>query len=398
MPNDFPLLSLAIAFAAALLMGRLIRYIHLPNVTAYLLAGLIIGPIIGILTPETVNSLSVISDLALGFIAYSIGAEFKLSYLKQIGAKPLVITCLESGLASLFVFLSLWAIGQPMPVCLTLAAIAAATAPAATLMVIRQYHADGPVCRMLLPVVAMDDATGLMLYAILSKLAISLNGTGASAGFVELVLLPILQIVESLAVGFGIGLLLSYVLRFFHSRGNRLSLTICAVMIGVGLSDARVLNLSSLLVCMMIGAAMVNVYSKSDAMLEVSDRFTPPLFMLFFVLSGAALDFSVLVTASLVGVVYVLIRVLGKVTGATLGAIIEKCDKNIIRWLGLTLVPQAGVAIGMARLAVKDLPEYGAIINAVVLAGTMIYELTGPLITKFALTKAGEIKKETVKA
>ena len=398
MPNDFPLLSLAIAFAAALLMGRLIRYIHLPNVTAYLLAGLIIGPIIGILTPETVNSLSVISDLALGFIAYSIGAEFKLSYLKQIGAKPLVITCLESGLASLFVFLSLWAIGQPMPVCLTLAAIAAATAPAATLMVIRQYHADGPVCRMLLPVVAMDDATGLMLYAILSKLAISLNGTGASAGFVELVLLPILQIIESLAVGFGIGLLLSYVLRFFHSRGNRLSLTICAVMIGVGLSDARVLNLSSLLVCMMIGAAMVNVYSKSDAMLEVSDRFTPPLFMLFFVLSGAALDFSVLVTASLVGVVYVLIRVLGKVTGATLGAIIEKCDKNIIRWLGLTLVPQAGVAIGMARLAVKDLPEYGAIINAVVLAGTMIYELTGPLITKFALTKAGEIKKETVKA
>lgn len=398
MPNDFPLLSLAIAFAAALLMGRIIRYIHLPNVTAYLLAGLIIGPIIGILTPETVNSLSVISDLALGFIAYSIGAEFKLSYLKQIGAKPLVITCLESGLASLFVFLALWAIGQPMPVCLTLAAIAAATAPAATLMVIRQYHADGPVCRMLLPVVAMDDATGLMLYAILSKFAISLNGTGASAGFVELVLLPILQIVESLAVGFGIGLLLSYVLRFFHSRGNRLSLTICAVMIGVGLSDARVLNLSSLLVCMMIGAAMVNVYSKSDAMLEVSDRFTPPLFMLFFVLSGAALDFSVLMTASLVGVVYVLIRVLGKVTGATLGAIIEKCDKNIIRWLGLTLVPQAGVAIGMARLAVKDLPEYGAIINAVVLAGTMIYELTGPLITKFALTKAGEIKNEAIKA
>ncbi len=399
MPTDFPLLSLAIAFAAALLMGRLIRYIHLPNVTAYLLAGLIIGPICGILSPDIVSSLSVISDLALGFIAYSIGAEFKLSYLKQIGAKPLVITCLESGLASLFVFLALWAIGQPMPVSLTLAAIAAATAPAATLMVIRQYHADGPVCRMLLPVVAMDDATGLMLYAVLSKLAISLSGSGAaSAGFAELVLFPLLQIIESLAIGFAIGLLLSYVLRFFHSRGNRLSLTICAVMIGVGLSDPRVLNLSSLLVCMMIGAAMVNVYSKSDAMLEVSDRFTPPLFMLFFVLSGAALDFSVLITASLVGVVYVIIRVLGKVAGATLGAVIEKCDKNIIRWLGLTLVPQAGVAIGMARLAMQDLPEYGALINAVVLAGTMIYELTGPLITKFALTKAGEIKKEPVKA
>ena len=149
---------------------------------------------------------------------------------------------------------------------------------------------------------------------------------------------------------------------------------------------------------MMIGAAMVNVYSKSDAMLEVSDRFTPPLFMLFFVLSGAGLDFSVLVTASLVGVVYVLLRVLGKVAGATLGAVIEKCDRNIVRWLGLTLVPQAGVAIGMARLAVRDLPEYGALINAVVLAGTMIYELSGPLITKFALTKAGEIKPDTAKA
>ncbi len=394
MPTDLPLLSLAVAFAAALLMGRLVRFLHLPNVTAYLVAGLLLGPVFGVLSPGVTSGLSVISDLALGFIAYSIGAEFKMSYLKQIGVKPLVITCLESGCASLFVFLALLLIGQPMPVCLTLAAIAAATAPAATLMVIRQYHADGPVCRMLLPVVAMDDATGLMLYAVLSKLAISLNGS-ASAGVMELVILPLLQIVGSLAVGFVIGALLTWVLRFFHSRGNKLALTLCAVMIGVGLSDARVLNLSSLLVCMMIGAAMVNLYPKSDAMLEVSDRFTPPLFMLFFVLSGAALDFSVLATASLVGVVYVLIRVAGKVAGATLGAKVEKCEPAIVKWLGLTLIPQAGVAIGMARIALKDLPgQYGAIINAVVLAGTMIYELTGPLITKMALTRAGEIRAE----
>ena len=365
--------------------------------TAYLVAGLILGPILGILSPGVTSSLSVISDLALGFIAYSIGAEFKMSYLKQIGLKPLVITCLESGCASLFVFLALWAIGQPMPVCLTLAAIAAATAPAATLMVIRQYHADGPVCRMLLPVVAMDDATGLILYAVLSRLAVSLSGNGAaSAGVMELVVMPIVQIVASLAIGFVIGLLLSLVQRFFHSRGNRLSLTLCAVMVGVGLS--ALLNLSSLLVCMMIGAAMINYCRVSDSMLEVCDRFTPPLFMLFFVLSGAALDFSVLVTASLVGVVYVIVRVAGKVFGATVGALAEKCDRNIVRWLGLTLVPQAGVAIGMARLAMIDLPEYGAVINAVVLAGTMIYELTGPLITKLALTKAGEIKPEHAKA
>ncbi len=389
--QDFPLLALAIALAVGLLTSRGIRYLHLPNVTGYLVGGLVLGPILGILSPATVSGLSVISDAALGFIAYSIGAEFKLSYLKQIGAKPLVITCLESCCASLFVFLALLALGQPLPLCLTLGAIAAATAPAATLMVIRQYKADGPVCRMLLPVVAMDDATGLILYAILSKLAVSLDG-GAAAGFVNLVLLPLLQIVESLALGLAIGFLLSLVLRFFHSRGNKLALTLTAVFLGVGLSSPQVLNLSSLLVCMMIGAAMVNFCSQSDAMLEVSDRFTPPLFMLFFILSGAALDLSVLAQVGLVGVVYVLARVLGKVAGATAGAKIEGCEPNIVKYLGLTLVPQAGVAIGMARLALQDLPEYGAAINAVILAGTLVYELTGPVITKFALTRAGEIQ------
>ena len=389
--REFPLLALAIALAAGLLLNRGIRYLHLPNVTAYLVGGLLLGPVFGVLDAGTTAGLSIVSDVALGFIAYAIGAEFKLSYLKSIGAKPLVITCLESLCASLFVFLALFATGQPLPMCLTLAAIAAATAPAATLMVIRQYHADGPVCRMLLPVVAMDDATGLILYAVLSKLAISLAG-GAAADFVSLVLLPLLQIVESLALGFAIGFLLSLVLRFFHSRGNKLALTLTAVFLGVGLSSPRVLNLSSLLVCMMIGAAMVNLYQQSDAMLEVCDRFTPPLFMLFFILSGAALDLSVLAQVGLVGVVYVLTRVAGKVAGATAGAKLERCEPNIVKYLGLTLVPQAGVAIGMARLALQDLPEYGAQINAVVLAATLIYELTGPVITKFALTRAGEIQ------
>lgn len=397
---DAPLLYLAIAFAAALAMSRVIRYVHLPNVTAYLIAGLLIGPVFGLVPADQVQAFSIISDVALGFIAYAIGAEFKLSYLRQIGTKPLVITCLESFCASAFVFLALWAFGQPLPICLTLGAIAAATAPAATLMVVRQYHADGPVCRMLLPVVAMDDATGLMLYAILSKLAITIAG-GGTASVVDMLLLPLLQIVESLAVGVVIGVLLCLVLRFFHSRGNKLALTLTAVFIGVGLSATNVLNLSSLLVCMMIGAMMVNLCQGSAAMLEVNDRFTPPLFMLFFVLSGAALDFNALLIAGPICAVYVLVRVLGKASGATLGAVIERCDRTIVKWLGLTLIPQAGVAIGMARLALKDFPGedgYGVIINAVVLAGTLIYELTGPVITKFALTRAGEIKPEKVKA
>ncbi|MBQ6564116.1 MAG: cation:proton antiporter [Clostridia bacterium] len=392
--NQFPLLALAIAMAAGLFMSRLVRYVRLPNVTAYLVAGVLLGPVFGVLDVTTTSSLSIISDVALGFIAYSIGAEFKLSYLKNIGVKPIVITCFESAFASLVVFLALNALGQPLPVSLTLAAIAAATAPAATLMVIRQYKAKGPVCSMLLPVVAMDDATGLILYAVLSNLAISLDKKGVELNVVSLLLMPLLQIILSLLLGLAIGFLLAFVLRFFHSRGNKLALTLCAVFLGVGLSATNVLNLSSLLVCMMIGAALVNLSQGSDAMLEQCDRFTPPLFMLFFVLSGAGLDFSVLTTVGLVGVTYVLARVAGKVLGATLGAVVEKCDRNIIRYLGLTLIPQAGVAIGMARLAMQDLPEYGAIINAVVLAGTLIYELTGPVITKTALLKAGEITPE----
>ena len=396
--SQYPLLCLAIAMAAGLAMSRVIRYVHLPNVTAYLIAGVLLGPVFGVLDVSTISSLSIISDVALGFIAYSIGAEFKLSYLKNIGVKPIVITCFESVFASLVVFLALNAISQPLPVSLTLAAIAAATAPAATLMVIRQYKAKGPVCSMLLPVVAMDDATGLILYAVLSNLAISLDREGTQLSAVSLLLMPLLQIIFSLLLGVAIGFVLSLVLRFFHSRGNKLALTLCAVFLGVGLSATNVLNLSSLLVCMMIGATMVNLCHDSTAMLEQCDRFTPPLFMLFFVLSGAGLNFSVLTTVGLVGVIYVIARVAGKVIGATLGAVVEKCDRNIVRYLGLTLIPQAGVAIGMARLAVQDLPEYGAIINAVVLAGTLVYELTGPVITKTALLKAGEITPENAGA
>lgn len=396
--SQYPLLCLAIAMAAGLAMSRLIRYVRLPNVTAYLIAGVLLGPVFGVLDVNATSSLSIISDVALGFIAYSIGAEFKLSYLKNIGIKPIVITCFESAFASLVVFLALYAIRQPLPVSLTLAAIAAATAPAATLMVIRQYKAKGPVCSMLLPVVAMDDATGLILYAVLSNLAISLDRKGTQLSAVSLLLMPLVQIILSLLLGVVIGFVLSLVLRFFHSRGNKLALTLCAVFLGVGLSAPNVLNLSSLLVCMMIGATMVNLCHDSTAMLEQCDRFTPPLFMLFFVLSGAGLDFSVLTTVGLVGVIYVIARVAGKVLGATLGAVVEKCDRNIIRYLGLTLIPQAGVAIGMARLAMQDLPEYGAIINAVVLAGTLVYELTGPVITKTALLKAGEITPENAGA
>lgn len=390
------LLALAIAFAMGLFFSRLIRYIHLPNVTAYLLAGLVVGPyVLNALTPEMNTQLSIISDVALGFIAYSIGSEFKMSYLKEIGIKPIIITIFEGCTASLLVFLVLFLIGQPLPLCLALGAIAAATAPAATLMVIRQYKANGPVSKMLLPVVAMDDALGLILYAVMIALARTIE-RGEVLTVMTLVVKPLVEIVGSLALGVVIGLVLVYVLRFFHSRGNKLSLTIMVVFAAVGLSNMW--GLSSLLVCMMVGATMVNLCRQSDAMLEQCDRFTPPLFLLFFVLSGANLDLAVLPTVGVVGIAYVLTRAVGKALGATIGAKLEKCDANIVKYLGFTLIPQAGVAIGMARMCQTSLPEYGTVINAVVLAGTLIYELTGPVITKIALTKAGEIKSDVKKA
>ena len=386
------LLALSIAMAVGLLMSRFIRLIHLPNVTAYLIAGLLVGPyVLNVLSPALNSELAIISDVALGFIAYSIGSEFKLTYLKEIGVKPMVITLFEGCTASLFVFATLLVMGQPLPLCLALGAIAAATAPAATLMVVRQYKANGPVTKMLLPVVAMDDALGLMLYAVMMAIARTIE-RGTALTVTTLLLKPLGEIVGSLALGVALGLVLVYVLRFFHSRGNKLALTIMMVFAAVGLSSMW--GLSSLLVCMMLGATMVNLCPQSNVMLEQCDRFTPPLFLLFFVLSGANLDLSVLPTVGMVGVAYVLARALGKSLGGTMGAVVEKCDPNIVKYLGLTLIPQAGVAIGMARMSMTALPEYGAVINAVVLSGTLIYELTGPVITKIALTRAGEIKSE----
>ena len=386
------LLALSIAMAVGLLMSRFIRLIRLPNVTAYLIAGLLVGPyVLNVLSPALNSQLAIISDVALGFIAYSIGSEFKLNYLKEIGVKPMVITLFEGCTASLLVFVTLLVMGQPLPLCLALGAIAAATAPAATLMVVRQYKANGPVTKMLLPVVAMDDALGLMLYAVMMAIARTIE-RGTALTVTTLLLKPLGEIFGSLALGVLLGLVLVYVLRFFHSRGNKLALTIMMVFAAVGLSSMW--GLSSLLVCMMLGATMVNLCPQSNVMLEQCDRFTPPLFLLFFVLSGANLDLSVLPTVGMVGVAYVLSRALGKSLGGTMGAVVEKCDPNIVKYLGLTLIPQAGVAIGMARMSMTALPEYGAVINAVVLSGTLIYELTGPVITKIALTRAGEIKSE----
>ncbi len=375
----------------ALLMTRVMKKISLPNVTGYLIAGLIAGPYcLKLYTSENLNALGIITNVALGFIAFSIGGEFKLSSLKQLGAKIFVITVFEAVGASVLVITALVLLKFPITLALVLGAIASATAPAATLMVVRQYKAQGPVTSTLLPVVAIDDAVCLMLFSILSSVAKSLESEGGF-NLYQTILKPIIEIVLSLIIGFIIGIILSIATKFFKSRANRISLVVTAVFLGVGISDK--FGLSSLLLCMAIGAALANYSPVSDKVMDGSERWTPPLFMLFFVISGAQFNFSVLKTVGAVGVIYILMRSFGKYFGARLGCRIAGTEKTVRQYLGITLLPQAGVAIGMAQLSLTVVPEYGEQIRAVVLCATLVYELIGPLLTKLALQKAGEIQK-----
>ena len=374
-----------------LLMTRIMKKINLPNVTGYLIAGLLVGPYcLNIFSVENLEGFEILTNAALGFIAFSIGGEFKLSSLKQLGAKVFVITLFEAVGATVIVSTVMILLGIDTSLALILGAIASATAPAATLMVVRQYKASGPVTSTLLPVVAIDDAVCLMLFSILSSVAKSLEA-GAGFDFKSTILKPILEIVGSLVIGFAVGFVLSIATKFFKSRANRISLAVTAVFLGVGLSE--MLGLSSLLLCMAIGAAMANFSKVSDAVMECTDRWTPPLFMLFFVISGAEFNFEIFKTVGLIGVLYLILRSAGKYFGAMAGCALVKTEKNVKKYLGITLLPQAGVAIGMAQLSLTVVPEYGEQIRAVILCATLVYELVGPLLTKIALTKAGEIKK-----
>lgn len=385
------LLYLGIAMTAGLIFNRIVKEFNLPNVTGYLLAGLIIGPYVLNLVPEVaVEQMGIITNVALGFIAFSIGGSFKISNIKAIGGKVLVITFFEACMASLLVTLAVMMFGFPVPVALSLGAIAAATAPATTLLVARQYNAKGPVTSMLLPVVAMDDAICIILFSVMTSIAsVIANGTKLSVG--EMILDPVREIGLSLVLGAAVGFVVAFCSKLFKSRANRIAVIVCSIFLCVALADK--FELSSLLVCMMNSAIMVNFSKESDKMLDVCDRWTPPLFLLFFVISGAELNLSVLKEIGLLGIIYLVARTLGKYLGATSGSAIVKADKNIVKYLGLTLIPQAGVAIAMSQLVITVLPQYGEQIRAVILAATLVYELTGPLITKAALSKAGEIKK-----
>ena len=409
------LLSLSIALLAGLLLSRLAKVLKLPAVTAYLVAGILVGPfllgrlsIFGVhlgFVEEDLSAFKIISEVALGFIAFSIGNEFRLSDLKKNGVKATVIGIFQAVVATLLVDAVLIVVALTTKVisleaAIVLGAIASATAPAATLMVVKQYKAKGPLTDILLPIVAIDDAVGLVLFAISFGIAKAI-GSG-EISLISILAEPIIEVVASLALGALMGFLFHLCERFFHSRSKRLAVSVTFVLLTVALSMIKFkagnvhVGFSSLLVCMMLGTVFCNVCDFSLELMDRVDRWTAPLFVLFFVISGAELDLTVFMSLGivLVGVAYILARSAGKYFGAFASAKAMKCDKQITRFLGVTLLPQAGVALGMAIKAsdpVTGLGDTGAVVAQITLFAVLIYELIGPLLTKIALTKAGEI-------
>jgi Kef-type K+ transport system membrane component KefB len=394
-------------------MSRPAKLLKLPAVTAYLVAGIIVGPFclgllgiegLGFPSIEQVEGLKIISDVALGFIAFSIGNEFRLSQLKKTGKQATIIGILQAVVTTLLVDAVLITFALTtgkisVSVAIVLGAIASATAPAATLMVVKQYKAKGPLTDILLPVVALDDAVGLVIFAVSFGVAKALS-VGGAISVAAVILNPLIEITASLLLGFVMGVLFDFTEKFFHSNSKRLSISITFVFLTVALSMIDIplgggihISFSSLLVCMMLGTVFCNMCDFSEELMERADKWTAPLFILFFVLSGAELDFSVFgsVYVIIVGVLYILSRSAGKYFGAYGSSLISGTSPTIKKYLGITLLPQAGVALGMSLQAEQALGADGFLIRNIILFSVLIYELVGPTLTKIALTKAGDI-------
>lgn len=406
-------LSLSVALLVGLLLSRLAKKVQLPAVTAYLVAGVLIGPFalgrIGIpgigITGEQIAGFGLISDLALGFIAFSMGSEFRISQLKRIGKQATFVGVFQALFTTVIVDAALIILHLIIPdkfslqSAIVLGAVATATAPAATLMVVKQYKAKGPVTDILLPVVALDDAVGLVVFAISFGIARSL-GNGA-VNVTSVILEPVLEVILSLILGFVMGLLFTLCEKYFHSRSKRMAVSVTFVMMTVAISSMSFeigsvhIGFSSLLACMMLGTVFCNICEVSEELMERADRWTTPVLILFFVISGAELELSVFadIMVVLIGAIYIISRSLGKYFGAGISARLSKCNPNVVKYLGITLLPQAGVALGMAIKAIELGPE-GAIVRNITLFAVLVYEIIGPLLTKVALTKAGDINEE----
>lgn len=408
------LLSLSIALLAGLMLSRAAKVCKLPAVTAYLIAGILVGPFLigrigidglGFNSLEQVESYSLLSDIALGFIAFAIGNEFRYTQLKRIGKQATVIGIVQAVITTALVDVVLICVHfiapdkLSLPGAIILGAVAAATAPAATLMVVKQYKAKGKLTDILLPVVALDDAVGLILFAISYGVADAIKA--GQIDLISVLLEPMLEIVLSLLLGALLGLLFSHLEKYFHSRSKRMAMSVSFVLLTVGLSMMKFelgrvhIGFSSLLVCMMLGTVFCNVCDFSEELMDRIDRWVTPIFILFFVLSGAEFNFTVFSDFAiiLIGIVYILSRCAGKYLGAYVSAKATHCDENIVKYLGITLFPQAGVALGMAMKAQEFGPE-GVVVANITLFAVLIYEIVGPMLTKISLLRAGDIQPE----
>lgn len=384
------LLKISIVLFVGVIGGRLAKYLKLPNVTGYLVAGLFIGAsFLGTITEQDMASFSIVNEVALATIAFSIGSEFVLKDMLKVGSSILIITIAEAIGAVILVFIvTYYGFNQSFAFSIVIASMSAATAPAATMMVIRQYKAHGPLTRTILPVVAIDDAVGIMLFGLAMSLAkISIDSTSHS--FLQMISAPIIEILGSLLLGFLLGVILTFVANRARSKEELLSIVLASIAASTGL--ANLLNLSPLLTCMMLGATLVNLMHNSNRVFTLITDFTPPIYLLFFTLAGASLDLGILAQVGALGVGYVIARATGKILGAFLGAKAVNADDAVVKYLGLSLLPQGGVSIGLSIIVKQELPQFAAAITTVILFSVLVYEILGPILAKIAIEKAGEV-------
>jgi Kef-type K+ transport system membrane component KefB len=408
--NDYNLmLGLTVIILTGLVFGKLSKILNIPNVTGYLLGGFLIGPGLltlifsdfpGIIGTDFIHALKIIADIELAFIAFSIGAEFKLEYLKRLGPSPIIIAFFESFFAVVFITLGLLMFGFPLYIALAFGAVGGATAPAATVMVIRQYKAKGPLTEMIYSVVAIDDASGLVFFGIAT--AIIKIITGQSSGNLGwLIMLPVIEIIASIIFGLILGYGLKLFTEWFTGRGNRISIVVALLFFAIGL--ARYVNvelgfgLSSLMAGMAMGTIFTNTSKHVDQVMPLVERVTPPFVILFFVLAGADIqlnNFSVAAIAILV--IYLVFRVGGKIFGSFLGARIAKSGKQVERYLGFGLLPQGGIALGLSILMLDiippslGLPYDGGLLRVVIIGAVFISEIFGPILLKEVLIRSKE--------
>ena len=404
------LISLSLALIFGLVMSRAAKLFNLPAVTSYLIGGLLLGPYaigafgipgIGFNSLEDLNGLAIVTQVALGFIAFLIGNEFRVKDLKVMGRQAIIVGIAQAVITTLIVDAGIIVLHFAFPELISLSsaivlgAIAAATAPAATLMVVKQYKAKGPLTKLLLMVVAIDDAVGLIVFALSFGIATALESGAIS--LVSVLVEPILEILLSVILGAVLGWALNAMEIYFHSRSKRLSVAVAFVILTVGVASLEFeiagvkCGFSLLLACMILGAVFCNICEAPEELMDRTDRWSSPVNILFFVLSGAELDLKIIANPMvlIIGLVYIALRSFGKIFGAFISAKATNCSKEIQEHLGITLLPQAGVALGMAlqATALND----GAVVRNVILFSVLVYELVGPNLTKRSLVKAGEI-------